>query len=430
MINILTNYTHILKTDTDTFITPSFKSYFLEEIVYIGKGKYVNDNFTKKQIKDYAIKNNYNHKNIHNIGATWFGKCSDIIKIGYLSYKINKQWIEDCQNNMDQFDWKGWPSFYDGVISMYSSEIAINHLEIPFKLEPNLLDFPSSSNNNINDYAHIHCYHNKDFFSKFESYTNNYLPIVENKIYSDISKINNFCLHISKITNTIKNNNIIKNLFNIPHILWINLDRSKIRYDNMKKIFNEYKLSNTRISGIDGKNEKYNNLVSKYGYPYFVTISHLKALHYFINNIDEDYCIICEDDLDINIVNYWDKTLNDYIKELPVTWEIFKLYTGNFINKKLINYSDEKSYGTVIYIIKKEGAKKIYNYYNNIILENLTYNNFHNNIIDLKIYNICETYVKPLFNFKLFNSLSNLTDSYSKEPCDIHNKINKLWGVK
>ncbi len=221
-------------------------------------------------------------------------------------------------------------------------------------------------------------------------------------------------------------------LTNLPPFLWLNIDRAKDRYNHMTELFNKFNVNNIRIKGIDGNDksiEENEILLKKFGYPYFITLSHLNIFKYYIDNKETigEYCIICEDDLSFQLVEYWDKSLNEYIDELPEDWEIFKCYSGNHINTQTINYNEKKSYGSVLYIIKYNAAKKIIDLYNNINIKDLSYVDFLNYIIDVFIFKHCITYVKPLFIYELFPSMSNLSNSYNDELISIYKHNINLW---
>ena len=168
----------------------------------------------------------------------------------------------------------------------------------------------------------------------------------------------------------------------IPPILWINLDRSKDRYDYMNNLFNKYNLINERISACDGNNYKdfsiidddYIQETKDKKYEIGTLCSHLKAIEYFANSDDlGDLIIITEDDLSFEYLPYWGYKLSSYILHTPKDFEILQLaqtyYTITFlesflqdnyvlrIRKHPINYV----WGAVAYAIKKSCAKKIVN---------------------------------------------------------------------
>lgn len=55
------------------------------------------------------------------------------------------------------------------------------------------------------------------------------------------------------------------------------------------------------------------------------TISHIKAIKYWLDNSDSQYAIICEDDMIFYTSNFWNFTWNDFMKILPENWECIQL---------------------------------------------------------------------------------------------------------
>ena len=131
-------------------------------------------------------------------------------------------------------------------------------------------------------------------------------------------------------------------LVNLPHILWINLDKSKDRKTYMENQLNYFNLKNTRIDAYDGKEYKdfcnfnLNDISLNYDDISFnhdkkqnqigCLCSHIKALEYFINTPTiGDYCLIAEDDLSFEYLQYWDKPFWYYIKDAPNNFEVIQL---------------------------------------------------------------------------------------------------------
>ena len=141
-------------------------------------------------------------------------------------------------------------------------------------------------------------------------------------------------------------------LVNLPHILWINLDKSKDRKTYMENQLNYFNLKNTRIDAYDGKEYKdfcnfnLNDISLNYDDISFnhdkkqnqigCLCSHIKALEYFINTPTiGDYCLIAEDDLSFEYLQYWDKPFWYYIKDAPNN----KVSNDkNIENPKMINF--------------------------------------------------------------------------------------------
>ena len=90
----------------------------------------------------------------------------------------------------------------------------------------------------------------------------------------------------------------------IPHIYYINLDQRKDRNENMKSLSNQWNIPMTRISAtytnvpfpIEGdipKNMTQNEIAC--------SISHLRAINYWLTHSDTDTALFCEDDISLDI---------------------------------------------------------------------------------------------------------------------------------
>jgi GR25 family glycosyltransferase involved in LPS biosynthesis len=176
----------------------------------------------------------------------------------------------------------------------------------------------------------------------------------------------------------------------IDHIVWINLDRSIIRKNNMEKIFKQIDIKNSRISAVDGKNINVSKLINikteLTNYEIACTLSHLKAIFY-LSKLEGEYFMVCEDDINFNYINLFDETLKDIILNSP-NFDILlinKTY-NNKIESDYVSWNSEFKKGpdyhiagTVCYIISKNGIKNIldqFDYINNIYF-------FKNNYFDV-----------------------------------------------
>jgi hypothetical protein len=236
------------------------------------------------------------------------------------------------------------------------------------------------------------------------------------------------------------NNNLFKftkkinYLKDIPHILWINLDRSKDRYDYILNLFKNNNIKNhTRISAVDGNHistEEINHQVGKYVYA--TLKSHLKAIKYYVDNRNTigDMCMIVEDDISFDYTKYWNKSFSEYFKDFPNDWEIIKLFNnyetvGHILKEiKISNLKDHKNYGANCYIIKYESAIKILNEYNNSYKSKYP----HYFVSDRGMIHICNTYSLPLFTFRDDND-SNIIQSkqWLESINNIKKAIEELW---
>jgi GR25 family glycosyltransferase involved in LPS biosynthesis len=129
---------------------------------------------------------------------------------------------------------------------------------------------------------------------------------------------------------------------------------------NGKKIKDKY---HDTIDGVEFYNEFENNSLSEIG----CTLSHLLAIKTAYENGDEIACIM-EDDVYMNLLNIKDESLDEFIKNIHIEWEILKLFhldsTGlnkEFIPIKKHNFHlfNDDSNSTVCYLINRKGMEKI-----------------------------------------------------------------------
>ncbi len=181
-------------------------------------------------------------------------------------------------------------------------------------------------------------------------------------------------IHSKVSTNKMLTNNILTNnnlhysrddieffMGGIDCICWINLDDCFHRQEKMKEVLNVLNLQNYRISAIDGRLEEcvntrfFESIDSPYpnqsNKEYAVLLSHLKAITYYCSLKESDLIhgigMICEDDLSLDFLNYWEKPIFEIVSLLPETWEILMLgYFSTRINNiySLSDISKENSY--------------------------------------------------------------------------------------
>ncbi len=143
----------------------------------------------------------------------------------------------------------------------------------------------------------------------------------------------------------------------IDCINWINLDDCFHRQEKMKEVLNILSIPSNRISAIDGRLEEdvsqrffkttddiFPNQSNK---EYAVLLSHLKAITHYCSyeksDLNHGVGMICEDDLSLDFLNYWEKPIFEIISELPETWEILMLgYFSTRINN-IYNLNNQSS---------------------------------------------------------------------------------------
>jgi hypothetical protein len=164
---ILDRYSHILRSDVDTFVTPAWNSFRPDEFVY-GRGFY-SDPAVSKNIRRIADDFGLLHRGLTNVGSTWYGPTALVRRACALSEMLLRHIL------LNEFgDQQGqWPGWWRGVSLLYASEIAINHL-VPNAMKTDQLDAFSTHRKPIESFAHIHCWHTDDKFSKHWFYLDRY----------------------------------------------------------------------------------------------------------------------------------------------------------------------------------------------------------------------------------------------------------------
>lgn len=235
--------------------------------------------------------------------------------------------------------------------------------------------------------------------------------------------------------------NIINKLFpykkelvnNLPYILYINLDKSYERNIYMKNLFKEYKIVNYhRIKAYDSKYEKpyiESNLKNSIGdkftkEEYGCVCSHLKAIEYFYNEMDENEIIILEDDISFELCRYFKKDFKSYLDEIPKDYDICLLY-NSLGDTRLTNYKKDINQGTIAYLISRKGALKIIN---RTLKENGKYNFTNKNpCADIYLYQLLDkVFVHSLIIPRLQND-STIHENHLTDHERLSNKIIKNW---
>ena len=153
----------------------------------------------------------------------------------------------------------------------------------------------------------------------------------------------------------------------IGPIYYLNLDGQPDRKEYMEEQFKYWEVDNyTRISAYDGREDDLSDIISG-RYPSMMTsgeigctTSHLKALRYYLENSDSPYAVIMEDDVDLQLIQYWDFTWKEFYSLVPYDWDVVQLAiicTGALhvqLHKRFVN-----DFSTACYIITRNHAEKI-----------------------------------------------------------------------
>ena len=231
----------------------------------------------------------------------------------------------------------------------------------------------------------------------------------------------------------------------IDHIVWINLEKSERRRNNMNELLKNILVPNTRISAIDGDNKEIHNIIKNIkletkltNYEIACTLSHLKAINH-LKNMNGNYFAVFEDDISFDNLVYFNKKLNDIILESPefdiliisknFKYELPLLYTSwnDFFNNNI--------YGTQSYIISRSGIEKICSYvqYINDMDFIFNNNNFTFDAADIYLYKIVNTIIYK-YNFISLthedSTINNEYIEYAKECSYIQTNIIKKDMLK
>ncbi len=155
----LERYTHLLRTDADTFITPAWHT-FRPAAFAFGNGGYANEDVPER-LRALAERLGLVHRGHTNVGSTWYGPTAVVRQAAAISEQVTKHLITEEFAN----DPGAWPGWFREVSVKYASEIAVNHCA-PDAQRTVLLDASSTSDEPITHYAHIHCWHTDQRFSK------------------------------------------------------------------------------------------------------------------------------------------------------------------------------------------------------------------------------------------------------------------------
>ena len=156
----------------------------------------------------------------------------------------------------------------------------------------------------------------------------------------------------------------------IPPVLWINLEADTDRRKHMEDQFTEWEIEDhTRISGIDARDGDgfephlsgtvpHTMIANEIG----CCMSHLKAIKYFIEEMDCDEVMIMEDDALFETVRYWPFTYKEASALFPYNFDAMQLTTINpavvyvTLHNRFIN-----DFSAAVYVLKRSHAQKIYN---------------------------------------------------------------------
>jgi GR25 family glycosyltransferase involved in LPS biosynthesis len=200
-------------------------------------------------------------------------------------------------------------------------------------------------------------------------------------------------------------------LQNFGPVYLINLPDQTKRLNHIKKEFNTYGITDYKIvEAVDGRTDDLKGLIHG-NYPKLRSTeigciaSHIKAIKTWLEDSDDEYAIIMEDDCSFENVQYWSWTWDDFMKNIPEDADIIQLVmlkednlTFSMHVKEKYNHKDYFSYAwsTACYVIKRSYAEKLIK---TLVIDGkyeLTEGKYKNKPADVILYNLGHAYTMPI----------------------------------
>jgi hypothetical protein len=131
---------------------------------------------------------------------------------------------------------------------------------------------------------------------------------------------------------------IASKLKGLPHIYYLNLDTEVIRKKFMELQFKKWGIENyTRVSASKFLGSEFENWKHMLHFPEMypdhgrnrrinaVSISHLEIMREWLEETDDPYMIIMEDDTDMNLIKFWHFDWEYLMNNIPYDWDAIQL---------------------------------------------------------------------------------------------------------
>jgi hypothetical protein len=226
---------------------------------------------------------------------------------------------------------------------------------------------------------------------------------------------------------------ITQRLAGFGPVLWINLDDDAERRRQAEELFDSHRIENRRISGFDGRYEDLSGHLEKGELPENLlqtelgcSLSHLKAIRHFLEVMEGDHVIICEDDILFETVNYWPFDWATFMSRLPGDWDCLQLAVtapGRFtpyLHPRVCNYC------TVCNVFTRKYAEVLAGLHFRGPKYDLNSREKAQAVADEMLFSSGKTYSMPLFVYR--NHVSHIHQDHVEE---IHQEnvevIMKFW---
>jgi hypothetical protein len=159
-------------------------------------------------------------------------------------------------------------------------------------------------------------------------------------------------------------------LSELPTIYYLNLDSEFERRKYMEDQFEKWGLDNIkRFSASQYLAKDYNKwkeflhfndlFTDKHHLQISITLSTLEMIRYWLNNTDEKYLILMEDDYDLSLIEYWHFDWEYLMNNIPYNWDCIQLgYESHNHIKFFLHPKDQTSFFGPI-LINRHYAEKL-----------------------------------------------------------------------
>ncbi len=221
-------YTYLLRTDLDCFITPGFADWALPDgvAIAVGKGAYGGENSNKHLEWITTNKLGLKHNGISQLGSTWMGYPDVTIAVARLTLAL-MNWLHTQE--FSEYEKKGagtssWPHWHWPVILLYGGHIALNQIGkrqiLLTTAESVSLDEKTTNSTPLDKrIKHLHIFHGRQMFSKFEAHAgkyqdlslSEYLAIDTPRNYAVVMAISSMRLSTSELLQYANDPNAMRN---------------------------------------------------------------------------------------------------------------------------------------------------------------------------------------------------------------------------
>jgi hypothetical protein len=384
----LTTQKYILKLDTDYVMNPYynfFDAYSIDDNSFVsGKVKYVSPEYYDENLGLYALdKNNISRDDLFNYFSSYspyykyltgllYITRDNFIRIGGYNENLGKYYAYEDDELYQRLELSGLEHKKMGFDNYFfhiphpdkkRTENFEGNREIDNDYEKRVRDNLSAfySGQELEwqvEYA-VSLFHtdsNKKFIGQVkEPYVK---PKTKWKLFQKDERYYSAMMYTEE-------KNYQNKLENFPIVNFISLEESEDRRNHLQNQFSKFNISDIapiiskRFDQSDDKvSGKHLNVLD--GGTTGCVISHLKMLKSWYENTTEDFGFFCEDDISLEIVQYWNFSWEDFIENLPEDAECIQLCCVRTMNEQFtLRERSMYDWSVTAYIMTRNYVKKV-----------------------------------------------------------------------